>query len=268
MRFAILIPARLQSTRLPRKLLLDKTGLPLLVHTVDAALAAKRAAPDLFVEIVVAADDSEIVEVMERYTQQLGLTARVELTRRDHPSGSDRLAEVAMRLPSSIEAVVNLQGDEPEMPATAVVQVARLLMKKPEAALATLAYPIFHSSDFIDPHRVKVVIDREGWALYFSRSPIPFDRDGERKGGVKPLGWGHVGLYAYRKDHLIRFVNLPPSELERVEKLEQLRALENGWKIAVGLLETPPPKGIDTAEDYTAFVARYLSPSHCLERPA
>ncbi len=256
MQAAILIPARLGSTRLPRKLLLNETGLPLICHTVRTAAQAAALSPGLFREVVVAADNLTVCDVVNQFCRKENLPVRAEMTRVNHSTGSDRIAEVTAKLPPEIDLLVNLQGDEPEMPPEEIVRLAGMLAQPgaEEADMATLAWPILADGDFENPNLVKVVCGFDAKALYFSRAPIPHDRDGS--GGV--LGYGHLGIYAYRREALARFVSFPPGKLEQREKLEQLRALEQGMKIIVGLLSSRPHKGIDTREDYDAFVSRHM----------
>jgi 3-deoxy-manno-octulosonate cytidylyltransferase (CMP-KDO synthetase) len=239
------IPARYASTRLPGKPLLAETGRPLIQHVVEAARRARR-----LDRVIVATDDRRIAAAVA------GFGGEAVLTRADHPSGTDRVAEVAAALPEA-RIVVNLQGDEPEISAEALDQVVALLEDDPEAPMATLCTPIRSDAVYRDPSCVKVVRSGSGRALYFSRSPIPHHRDGlpdPASGG--PLAFLHLGLYAYRRDFLLRLASLPPSPLEQAEKLEQLRVLEAGHPIAVGVIEEPSI-GIDTPEDYRQFVARW-----------
>ncbi len=260
MRAALLIPARLGSTRLPRKLLLARTGRPLVCHTVEAACSAQRADPERIRAVYVATDDDGIRTAVETHRQATDAKARVVMTRPDHPSGTDRIAEAAATLSPEIDTVVNLQGDEPEMPPEAVgalldaIDSGRSLT--PPACMATLAYPIQGPAVYRDPNRVKVVRAADGCALYFSRAPVPHPREAVA-GEVPAEALLHLGIYAYTRDALERFVSLPPSPLEAREKLEQLRALENGFRIAVAISPVPPAPGIDTEADYTAFVERY-----------
>ncbi|MBN2710843.1 MAG: 3-deoxy-manno-octulosonate cytidylyltransferase [Planctomycetes bacterium] len=255
----IIIPARLESTRLPRKLLLDDTGLPLICHTVRTAVDALNKSKGLIAEVVVAADDKSILEAVNTFCASENLPARGIMTRKDHPSGSDRIAEVVATLPGDVDSVINLQGDEPEMEPDYIIQLGGLLARSLSNGsmpdIATLVHPIHEAADFSNPNLVKCVFGTEGRALYFSRSPIPCDRDRAKAAG-DVLGYGHMGIYAYKRDSLMKFISLPQGELEKTEKLEQLRALENGMSIAVGAIDGPPPKGIDTREDYEAFVAR------------
>ncbi|MCB1606674.1 MAG: 3-deoxy-manno-octulosonate cytidylyltransferase [Xanthomonadales bacterium] len=238
----IAIPARFQSVRLPGKPLRRLAGRPLIAHVIDRA----REAGDL--PIIVATDDMRIAEVAETFGVQVCLTDA------DHPSGSDRLSECARRMNYGKDTIlVNLQGDEPLMPAACLMQVAKLLHDHPEAAIATLATPITDANSLFDPNVVKVVCDQQGYALYFSRAPVPWARDAFAKDRQRlPAGLGarrHIGLYAYRVGALHQFTKLPPSTLEQAESLEQLRALENGLKIVVANARAPVPAGVDTEED-------------------
>lgn len=241
----IVIPARRQSTRLPGKMLLSATGKPLIMHTVDAASRSKKAS-----SIIVATDDQEIFDVVS------GFGKNVEMTSVEHASGTDRVAEVADRHP--YEIVVNLQGDEPEISGQAIDSLIAILEQNPEAAVATLATPIRSKQLLEDPACVKVVMDQSGRAMYFSRSPIPHARtwdDGLLQENPAPF-LQHVGLYAYRRDFLLKFSELPFSFTEKLESLEQLRVLSAGYAIFVGLIDEPVI-GIDTREDYELFVRKY-----------
>lgn len=242
MEFTAVIPARAASTRLPNKPLLDIAGKPMVVRTAEQA-AQSRAG-----RVVVATDDPRILAVVKAH----GFDAL--LTRPDHPTGTDRLAEVAQLLklaPGAI--VVNVQGDEPLINPDQINAVADLLAAQPTAAMATCASPIADASALFNPNVVKLVCDRRQRALYFSRAPIPWARDG-LAGGGQQLTPGlpalhHIGLYAYRASFLHQFASLAPGPLELFESLEQLRALENGHEIAVFITENHPAAGIDTAED-------------------
>ncbi len=242
------IPARLASSRLPEKLLLRETGRSLLEHTYRAAAGAKS-----LDELVVATDSEQIAAEVERFGGSVEMTG-------EHPSGTDRLAEVARRR-ASFDVLVNVQGDEPEIDPAAVDLLAAAVRGVSEhdtgAEMATLCSPLTDLDAFRDPANVKVVCDSEGRALYFSRAPIPHPREsGEHTGGVPENARLHIGAYAYRRDFLIRLAALPPSRLERVEKLEQLRALEAGATLRV--CEVPAHAcGVDTRDDYNAFVARF-----------
>jgi 3-deoxy-manno-octulosonate cytidylyltransferase (CMP-KDO synthetase) len=239
------IPARFASTRLPGKPLLAETGRPLIVHVVEAAGRASR-----LDRIIVATDDRRIADAVSAFGGE------VAMTRADHPTGTDRVAEVAASLPDA-RIVVNLQGDEPEVSGQALDRVVSLLDDDPEAPMATLATPIRSEAIYRDPSCVKVVCSRAGRALYFSRSPIPCHRDGLPPVEKAPgLAFLHLGLYAYRRDFLLGLASLPPSPLESAERLEQLRVLEAGYSIAVGIVDEPSI-GIDTPEDYRRFVERW-----------
>ena len=237
------IPARFASTRLPGKPLLDLTGTPLIVHVVEAARRSRR-----LDRIIVATDDRRIYDVVR------ACGAEAMMTRDDHPSGTDRVAEVAAACPEA-EIIVNLQGDEPEIEPAAIDRVVDLLEWDRAASMATVATPIRDETVYHDPSCVKVVVAGNGRALYFSRSPIPMHRDGPPPDG-EPLGLLHLGLYAYRRDFLLKLATLPPSPLERAEKLEQLRVLESGEPIAVAVVDERSV-GIDTPEDYRRFVERW-----------
>ena len=240
----VVIPARLHSTRLPRKMLLAQTGKPLVVHTYEAARQAR-----LPQRVIVATDSPQIVQAVRRYGGQAVLTSPT------CPSGTDRVAEVAQNHPQ-FELVVNVQGDEPELDPDHIDLCIRLLQQHPEVPMSTLAVPIRCPKLLSDPNCVKVVFDHRGRALYFSRAPIPFARDGLSGRKDDPvLGWQHVGLYAYRRRFLLRLAQMAPSPLEQIEKLEQLRVLEAGEQILVGRV-THHARGIDTPEDYRRFVQR------------
>jgi len=244
--FTVIIPARYGSTRLPGKPLLEIAGKPMIQHVHQRAVdsGAER--------VVVATDDGRVLEVAR------GFGAEACLTSADHASGTDRLAETAALLGlAEASIIVNLQGDEPQMPSALIRQAARLLEEDGEAAMATLCARIDDASVLFDPHTVKVVMDARGYAIYFSRAPIPWARDAfaeERPAhsvGL-PAGIGffrHIGLYAYRAGALRRFADLGPSPLERAECLEQLRALEQGWRIRVAEALSLPGQGVDTAAD-------------------
>ena len=240
--FVVLIPARLASTRLPNKPLADIGGLPMVVRVAQrAALAGAE-------RIVVAADDARIVEACSAHGVQ------ALLTRSDHASGSDRLAEACTLLGlEDTRIVVNVQGDEPLIDPQLVRQCAELLRQRSDCAMSTAAHPIDRLQDFVDPNIVKVVLDARGLALYFSRAPIPWRRDGAAAGQAllptQPPALRHVGLYAYRAGFLRRFPDLPPAAVEGCEALEQLRVLWHGERIAVHVSEHAPGTGVDTPED-------------------
>ena len=242
MEIIAVIPARYASTRLPGKPLLSDTGRTMIQHVVEAASRATKLS-----RVIVATDDIRIAEAVAKFGGE------AVMTRADHPSGTDRVAEVAAGIPEA-GIIVNLQGDEPEVSGHALDLVVSLLENDPLAPMATLATPIRDGSIYRDPACVKVVCSANGRALYFSRSPLPFHRNGVPSDGN--LGYLHLGLYAYRRDFLLGLAKIPPSPLERAEKLEQLRVLEAGYPIAVGFVDEPAV-GIDTPEDYRRFVTRW-----------
>lgn len=247
-RSQIVIPARLASTRLPRKLLLRETGKSVLQHTYESA--SRAAKPQ---GICVAADHDEIADEVRRFG------GRVLLTDPAAASGTDRIAEVARRMPD-VDILVNVQGDEPEIAGASIDLAIQLLEDDPRAVMSTLATPIRSREQLDDPSCVKVVIDDQRRALYFSRSPIPFARqwDDELLRDDPPHFFQHIGLYAYRREFLLRLAELPRSDLEKLESLEQLRVLSAGFAILVGIVDEPTV-GIDTAKDYRAFVRRTLN---------
>lgn len=238
--FIVAIPARYGASRLPGKPLRLIAGEPMVVHVARRALAAGAR------EVVVATDDARIAESLA------GQPLRVCLTRADHASGTDRLAECADQLGWADETiVVNLQGDEPFAPPEGIRAVAALLADG-RAAMATLATPIEDAESLFDPNVVKLVHDANGLALYFSRAPIPWQRDRfarDRAGPVAGQALRHIGIYAYRAGFLREFTRLPPGRLEQFEALEQLRVLEAGHRIAVGLAPVTFPPGVDTEAD-------------------
>jgi 3-deoxy-manno-octulosonate cytidylyltransferase (CMP-KDO synthetase) len=238
------IPARFASTRLPGKPLLSDTGRPLIQHVVEAARRARS-----LDRILVATDDRRIAEAVTRFGGE------ALMTRADHATGTDRVAEVAARLDGA-RIIVNLQGDEPEVSGESLDRVVEVLRNDPEAPMATLATPIRDEATYRDPACVKVVCSARGRALYFSRSPIPCHRDGLPSPPPPPIAHLHLGLYAYRREFLLSIAALPPSPLERAEKLEQLRVLDAGYPIAVGIVDEASV-GIDTPEDYRRFVRRW-----------
>ncbi|MDR5891698.1 3-deoxy-manno-octulosonate cytidylyltransferase [Halomonas mongoliensis] len=239
--FIAVIPARFASSRLPGKPLAEIAGRPMVAHVWQRACESRAA------RVVVATDDARIEAAM------VAEGAEVVMTRADHPSGTDRLAEVAERLGLAADAVlVNVQGDEPLIPATLIDQVADRLFDDPEASIATLAEPISDVESLFNPNVVKVVRALSGRALYFSRAPIPWDRDAfaARPELLETDAWlRHIGLYAYRAGFLAEYRDWVPSPLERLEHLEQLRALHHGHAIQVALAREPHPAGVDTAED-------------------
>jgi 3-deoxy-manno-octulosonate cytidylyltransferase (CMP-KDO synthetase) len=239
MRVAIVIPARFASTRLPGKPLLRDTGKYLIQHVYERAREATRAG-----EVVVATDDERILAAVN------GFGGRAAMTRADHASGTDRVAEVAAGLAADV--IVNVQGDEPQLDPGAIDLLAELM--RGGADMATLAVPLADADAYRNPNVVKVVCDDRGRALLFSRSPIPFVRDGEPDFGARPARFlQHLGVYAYRRDFLLRLAATPPHPLEESEKLEQLRVLGTGGTIGVGVV-AHAHRGVDTPADYEAFV--------------
>lgn len=242
MSFRVVIPARHAAARLPGKPLADIAGRPMLAHVFERAVASGAA------EVVVATDDARIAAAAR------GFGAVVEMTSAAHTSGTDRLAEVAARRGWPDEAiVVNVQGDEPLVPPANIRQVAELLERDARADLATLATPVQSLAEFLDPNAVKVVWRGDGHALYFSRAPIPWARDGAPAGFSSQRefagAWRHLGLYAYHVGALRRFAAAPPAALEQTERLEQLRALALGMSVVVAAAREIPGPGVDTAED-------------------
>jgi 3-deoxy-manno-octulosonate cytidylyltransferase (CMP-KDO synthetase) len=247
MKTAIIIPARHASSRLPGKPLLRETGKYLIQHVYEQACFAKRAS-----EIIVATDDKRIEAAVKSFG------GRVAMTRSDHPSGTDRVAEVAAKLDA--EVIVNLQGDEPLVSPQSLDQTASLLAKHPDADMATLAIPFSSIEQWQNSNNVKVVLGDAGQALYFSRSPIPHVRDGKPDFRKKPHQFlHHLGLYAYRREFLLSLATLPPTPLEHLEKLEQLRVLALGKRIQVGIVHERSI-GVDTWDDYRQFVKLYRQP--------
>jgi 3-deoxy-manno-octulosonate cytidylyltransferase (CMP-KDO synthetase) len=242
MGFRVVIPARYASTRLPGKPLADIVGQPMIVRV---AAAARRSGAD---GVWVATDDERIVSAVRQH----GFDA--VMTGANHPSGTDRITEVTDQLHwDDAEIVVNVQGDEPLLDPALIDRVADALRNDPDAAMATAAHPLTSAVDFFNPNVVKVVCDARGRALYFSRAPIPWDRDqfADRRDALPAdlPAQRHIGLYAYRVSFLRRFVQLAASPLERCESLEQLRALWHGYPIQVVSIDHPPAPGVDTPED-------------------
>jgi 3-deoxy-manno-octulosonate cytidylyltransferase (CMP-KDO synthetase) len=240
--FTVVIPARMASSRLPNKPLADIGGLPMVVRV------AQRAGQSRARQVVVAADDVRILQACESH----GVSA--VLTRQDHLSGSDRLAEACQLLGlEADDVVVNVQGDEPLILAQLINEVALLLLQRPEASMSTAAHAIHSLEEFMNPNVVKLVMDARQWALYFSRAPIPWWRDGQSSGSFRtlpdPAPLRHIGIYAYRAAFLSGFPHLPPAPLETMESLEQLRALWHGHRIAVHVTQQAPGPGVDTPED-------------------
>lgn len=251
MGFTVLVPARLASTRLPDKPLADIAGRPMVVRVAERALksAANR--------VIVAADSTRIIDACAAH----GVEA--VLTRADHASGSDRLAEACELLGlSGQDVVVNVQGDEPLIDPALIDAVAALLKARPEASMSTAAHPIADLSEFTNPNVVKTVLDAQGLALYFSRAPIPWWRDGFAAGSQtlpEPRPLRHVGIYGYRAGFLRLFPRLAPAPMEQAEALEQLRAMWHGHRIAVHVTDGAPGVGVDTPADLARVRALWKS---------
>ncbi len=244
MNTAIIIPARYGSTRLPGKPLLRETGKYLVQHVYEQASRVRGMS-----QVLVATDDPRIVAGVRRFGGQ------VVLTRRDHPSGTDRVAEAAR--PLDAEVIINLQGDEPLIEPASLELLIHLLDRDHGADVATLATPLASREQWLNPNCVKVVRDVTGRALYFSRSPIPFVRDGQPDFNLRPARFlQHLGVYAYRRHFLQSLAALPPEPMEQLEKLEQLRVLALGRKIQVGVVDHAGI-GVDTRDDYRRFVTEY-----------
>ena len=250
--FRVVIPARFASTRLPGKALIPIGGKPMIqwVHERAGTSGAK--------EVLIATDDARIAEAGRAFG------AVVEMTSASHQSGTDRIAEVARaRGWRERDVVVNVQGDEPLMPPALIDQVAGLLLANGEAEMATLASPLARLEDLFDPNVVKVVADASGRALYFSRAPIPWNRDSATAGLASQRSFAgarrHIGIYAYRVSALLRLAALAPTPLEQTEKLEQLRALENGIEIRVADAVELPGPDVNTPEDLERVAARLAS---------
>lgn len=242
MSFIVVIPARYQSTRLPAKPLADIAGKPMVQRVAEQALLSGAK------QVIVATDDSRIVDVVEHINN-----IEVCLTSPDHESGTDRLAEVCRIYDfDEQEIIVNVQGDEPLIPPSVIKQVADNLYQNQQASVATLSTPIVDQEDVFNPNAVKVVTDKAGMALYFSRATIAWDRDNfvkqDNPQAVTHLQ-RHIGIYAYRVAFLKQYNQLSQSPLENLEKLEQLRVLWHGYKIHVDVAKQVPPAGVDTSED-------------------
>src|SRR5262245_43096932 len=242
--FSVVIPARFASTRLPGKPLADIAGLPMIVRVAHQAIASGAR------DVVVATDDERVEAVVREH----GLD--VMMTRTDHRSGSDRVMEVVSdRGWADSHIVINVQGDEPQIPPAVIGQVAALLRDNPDALVATLCEAVTDPRLVFDPNVVKVVRDNRSHARYFSRAPVPWRRDDFGKADRSALElspqtwWRHIGIYGYRARGLIRFCGLPAGRLEMIESLEQLRLLENGIEVVVGEALATAPGGVDTPED-------------------
>ena len=237
----VVIPARFASTRLPGKPLADIAGKPMIWHVWQRGVEAVGAD-----NCWVATDHSGVRDIMT------GFGAQVVMTAPDHVSGTDRIAEVAVQLNwADDDIVVNVQGDEPLLPPALVTQVGSLLANTPNAGISTLGCPITKWDDLLNPNIVKAVCDKEGMAHYFSRSPVPYDRSGEQDASRYPY-LRHIGIYAYRVSTLKQLQTLEEAPTEKLESLEQLRALWHGINIVVGAVVDAPPHGVDTPEDLAA----------------
>jgi 3-deoxy-manno-octulosonate cytidylyltransferase (CMP-KDO synthetase) len=239
----VVIPARYGSSRLPGKPLVSLAGQPMIQRVYERAKSAQRAD-----RVIVATDDERIVKVVQ------GFGGEARMTRPDHRTGTERVAEVAAH--ESGDVFVNVQGDEPLLDPAAVDTAVDALLEEPQAAIATVATPIKTPGDIMDPNVCKVVLDFDENALYFSRAPIPWVRD--NAGKVQARHLKHLGLYVFRRDALLEYPTLPQGELERIEQLEQLRWLENGWKIRVAEVEHDAVS-VDVPED-VARVEKLLTP--------
>jgi 3-deoxy-manno-octulosonate cytidylyltransferase (CMP-KDO synthetase) len=248
--FHVVIPARFAASRLPGKPLLPIGGRPLIQWVWECARASGAGS------VIIATDDVRIFESAR------GFGADCLMTSAQHASGTDRIAEAARaRGFAADDIVVNLQGDEPMMPPATVTEVAEALDARPHVDIATAVTPIRTLAEFLDPSCVKALRARDGQALYFSRAPVPWPRDGAAAGRPTRFdgAWRHIGIYAYRVRSLVRFAAWPPTPLEEIERLEQLRALERGMRIHLLALAEAPPAGVDTPEDLERVRA-------CLER--
>jgi len=249
-KFYAVIPARYASTRLPGKPLLDIAGKPMVIHVADRARLSGAA------QVVIATDDLRIAEAAKQY----GYDAM--LTRADHVSGTDRIAEVASCKGWQADViVVNVQGDEPLIDPALISEVATTLANSKDAVMATACHRIHVKADFINPNIVKVVLDRYGHALYFSRAPIPYPRDtffGDAELPSDMPVYRHIGIYAYRAQFLNQYAHIQPAAIEQYESLEQLRVLYQGYKIAVAVTGNAPAPGVDTEADL-AYVRSVMS---------
>jgi len=241
-RVLVCIPARYSSTRLTGKVLAKDTGKFLIQHTYERACLAK-----LPEKVIIAADDERIAGACKSFGAECVLTSA------EHKSGTDRIAEAVKNIDAEI--IVNVQADEPEIEPENIDFLAELLIKNPDCQMATLAADIEDIEQVSNPNIVKVVVDSNNYAIYFSRSVIPYNRESSGRGPLNQY-LGHLGIYAYRKDFLLKIAALPQTPLEKIEKLEQLRVIENGYPILVGKVRHIGGR-IDTPEQYSEFVARY-----------
>ncbi len=231
----VVIPSRFAATRLPGKPLVNLAGKPMVQHVYEQAKLAQTVH-----RVLVATDDQRIVDAV------LAFGGEARMTRSDHRTGTERIAEVAAHEPGDV--FVNVQGDEPLIDPVAIDTAVAALLEDPPAQIATVATPIRHVPDIMDPNVVKTVLDFDSNALYFSRAPVPWVRDTQQKVHVKY--WKHLGLYVFQRDALLEYPTLPQGELEKIEQLEQLRWLENGWKIRVAEVEHDAVS-VDVPEDVT-----------------
>ena len=251
MKFVVVIPARYASARLPGKPLADIAGKPMVVHVADRGRESGAQ------EVIVATDDGRIQQAVAQH----GHTAM--MTRPDHASGTDRIAEIATARgwPDDL-IVVNVQGDEPRIPAQLVRSVAEQLLNHRDAAIATVCHRVHSATEMFDPNAVKVVLDKQGYAAYFSRAPIPYARDAFKADTSRlPDGlpvYRHLGLYAYRCSFLKIYATLRPAAIEQFESLEQLRALWHGYRISVAVTDQAPDPGVDTPEDLEKMRRAFL----------
>ena len=241
MKAIVVIPARYDSSRFPGKVLASDTGKFLVEHTYERALCAKTVD-----EVLIAADSDKVMQACASFTDNCVMTSP------DHQSGTDRIAEAVADV--DVDIVVNLQADEPEIDPECIDRLVGLLVENPDAQMATLVAGIEDARSITDPNVVKVVTTNTGRAIYFSRSPIPYDRDNAGIGETKSY-LRHLGIYAYRRDFLLKYTSLEMSSLEKLEKLEQLRVIENGFTIITGKVNHAW-EGIDTPEQYADFVKR------------
>lgn len=250
--YKIVIPARYGSSRLPGKPLIEFAGKPMVQHVYERALATG------IIDIVIATDDQRI------YDAAIGFGADVIMTSVDHENGTERIAEVAAKLGwHDDDVIVNVQGDEPLIPRDLIELTAKGLLDHPEAGMSSLCTPIDSAEDAFDPNAVKAVLDNKGFAMYFSRAPIPWDRDLYKTGkdeitNIAPV-YRHIGMYGYRVSFLKQYSEMEMTALEQAECLEQLRALCYGVKIHMGVIDQPPGHGVDTPEDVARVEAQLLS---------
>lgn len=249
MSYTVVIPARFASSRLPGKPLADIAGKPMVIRVLEQAQKSKAS------RVIVATDNKDIVDVVKSYGVE------VVMTREDHQSGTERLAEVIDKLSiAKNEIIVNVQGDEPMIPPSIIDQVAQNLQNAKNCGMATLAVKIEDSEDIFNPNVVKVVRDKNEFACYFSRAPIPWDRNhfSEPQCPVTDNYFRHIGIYAYRAYFIHQYIAWQPTILEKIEMLEQLRVLWNGEKIHVGIAIEAPEIGVDTMEDLEKIRRRFL----------